>query len=258
MSVPTPKIIGRNGPCGRKRAVDAALGGSRTVSLRPSSSASAISVADRHLLHAGHGAQEVIEVVAVEVVAGVQAQARRRRACAPRRRGNGNTCACAACRARAHRLGVELDAVGAGLRRAAHLRRHRSMNRLTRRPIALHSATSGARRARRREAPAVVGGELVDAVGHEGHLVLRAARATAIAHEVHQVVEGLPSMLYSACGQAFSSSASSSTSCGRMWRSSGRGCTVMPCRSRPQRQRRGKRITLGMPGGACCAAARPC
>ena len=36
-------------------------------------------VTDRHLLHAGHGTQEVGEVVAVEVVAGVQAQALRER-----------------------------------------------------------------------------------------------------------------------------------------------------------------------------------
>ena len=53
-------------------------------------------------------------------------------------------------------------------------------------------------------------------------------------------------MLYSACGHCCSSVASSKTSLRRMWRSSGRGCTVMP--SAPASSASvAARSTLGMP-----------
>ena len=57
---------------------------------------------------------------------------------------------------------------------------------------------------------------------------------------------GLPSMLNSTCGHCASSACSSATSCARMWRSSGRGCTVTPCAPASSTSV-AARVTLGTP-----------
>ena len=149
-------------------------------------------MADRNLLHAGHATQEVAQIGAVQVVAGIQPQTFAQR----RLRGGGE--------GRQHRragrravgarvaFGVQLDALGAQL---AH-RRHRLRQRIHEQADA-HAQGSGFIDQRSqagsvlRELPAVVGRGLLDAVGHERHLVHRQALARQLAHEAHQVVEGV-------------------------------------------------------------------
>ena len=55
-------------------------------------------------------------------------------------------------------------------------------------------------------------------------------------------------MLNSACGQSLATPQAQYV-WARMWRSSGRGCTVMPCTGLQAGW--AARVTLGMPGGAC-------
>ena len=142
-------------------------------------------VADRHFAHAGHGAQEAREVVAVQVMAGVHAQpqvlrrARCRRVALQLER--------LLCRAPSLGVGfgIELDAVRADGARCGHRLRigiHEQAHAHARR---LGLGNQGAQAVGiLRKAPTVVAGELAFAVGHKGRL-LRAQ----VAHKVHQVVQ---------------------------------------------------------------------
>jgi hypothetical protein len=85
-------------------------------------------------------------------------------------------------------LGVELHPLGAGGAAAAiwsGSRVHEQADAHAQRPRTRRSAAAGGRR-RRGRSPAVVAGGLLDAVGHEGDL-MRPQRP----HQAHQVVEGV-------------------------------------------------------------------
>ena len=116
------------------------------------------------------------------------------------------------------------------------------MNRLTRTPSDRASATSGARR----EASCGNAQPWSDVAwpassGTKVHWCGRTARTNGI-----RLWNGLPSMLNSARGHCVISAASSCTSAARMWRSSGRGWTVMPCAPASSAMV-AARVTLGMP-----------
>ena len=134
-------------------------------------------VADRHLVDAGHGADEIGEVGEAQVVAGVDAQPERQRGLGGARELREHLgLARRAVRAGVG-LGVELDAVGA---ERAH-RGHRLGHRIHEQAHA-HAQRAAFLDQRAQavgvlgEVPAVVGGELVLAVGHEGGLVRAHAR----------------------------------------------------------------------------------
>ena len=142
-------------------------------------------MADRHLQHAGHGPQEVGQVVAVQVVAGVDLQPHRQRGL-----GRGGvarqhlgTLRCVVGAGKG--LGVELDPVGAAGAGGGHHVGQRVHEQAD--PHAQRLGLGDQRLQAAQvvgKAPAVVAGELVFAVGHEGHLV-----RPNLAHEVHQVLE---------------------------------------------------------------------
>ena len=94
-----------------------------------------------------------------------------------------STCACAACRGRARRPRWQSSTRSAPASRAAHLRRARIHEQAD---AQAHRLALGHQRREARvivgKAPAVVGGGLVDAVGHEGHTVHRRAARGEIAH----------------------------------------------------------------------------
>ena len=136
------------------------------------------------------------------------------------------------------------------------------MNRLVRMPSAFRSATSGATRvAIPLQIEAVVGGELVVAVGHQGAW---AGQSPDQFHEPRVVADagavaapgpamGLPSMLNSTASMA----ASSKQSCARIWRWSGRGCTVMPSAPAAMHMRACS-VTLGWWCRASCGSGQFC
>ena len=144
-------------------------------------------MADRDLAHTGHRPQKVGQVVAVQVVAGVDAQAERQR-----RLGRGREAGQHAGQQRTAMgfgvgLGVELDAVGAAGPHGRHRRRVGIHEQADAHAQGMAFIDQGPQpRAIGGQIPAVVGGELALAVGHEGGL-LRAHRT----HQVHQVVEGV-------------------------------------------------------------------
>ena len=160
-------------------------------------------------------------------MAGVDARARRRRRRAPPRRSRRATPPAPACRRRARTARCRARPGRRRRARAAAMAAgSASMNRLTRTPSARASSISGCSRApSRRQVPAVVGGGLLGAVGHEGALL-----RPGLAHQLHQVVERVA--LDVELGAAASPAAAPRARARRwrrMWRSSGRGWTVMPC-----------------------------
>ena len=117
-----------------------------------------------------------------------------------------------------------------------------SINRLTRTPSAWHSAISG--RSRSASCGNVQPWSLVNWSSLSGTKVAccgRTARMKSI-----RFCDGLPSMLYSRPGHCLSSAAKSVTSAARIWRSSGRGWTVMPW-APACRHNWAARSTLGIP-----------
>mmetsp|Transcript_4852 Transcript_4852/g.17273 ORF Transcript_4852/g.17273 Transcript_4852/m.17273 type:complete len:287 (+) Transcript_4852:1388-2248(+) len=141
-------------------------------------------MADRHLLHAGHGAQESAEVVAVQVMAGVDAEAHAQRRLGRRSEASEHRISGRRAEAAGEGLGVELDAIRAQLGHGGHrgrLRVHEEAD--------AHAQVLGLADQRAqplgvlRQGPAMVGGELVFGVGHEGDLM-----GTMPVHEVHQVL----------------------------------------------------------------------
>ena len=134
---------------------------SRTVCVMPSSSASADQrVTDRHLEHAGHGAQEIGEVGAIQVVPGIDAQAHRlRRTCGrgiARQHGGLPGRAVSA----GVGLGVQLDAIGAELGGMRHRLRQRIHEKA-------HAHAQGTRLGHQRPQPLHVGGQVPAVVGGE-------------------------------------------------------------------------------------------
>ena len=141
-------------------------------------------MADRDFLHAGHGAQKVSEVGAVQVVAGIDAQA-----CGDRcvgGRGIARELGALPCRAMRCRIrfGVELDAIGAD---GGHVRHHfgvgvhEQADAHAERPRLLHQGRDARQIGDRK---AVVARELPRRIGHERGLL-----RPMLAHEGHQVVE---------------------------------------------------------------------
>ena len=156
-------------------------------------------MADGDLAHAGHHAQKVGEVVAVEVVPGVHAQPAIERGLG----GGAKALQLRGLRRGAPGggvgLGVQLHAVGAhgfGGGHLAGLGVHEQAD--------AHAQGFGLGHQRGqalgvlRKLPAVVAGELAFAVGHKGHLL-----GAHAAHKTHEVVEGVALDVVLAPGPGF-------------------------------------------------------
>ena len=140
-----------------------------------------------HLQHLGHGAQKIGQVVAVEVVAGIDAQACVQGGLASPHKALQHLAALGVAPGAGVALGVELHAVGAPGANSRHGGRigvHEEAHAHAQRTQLSHDG--GQALGVLRKAPAVVAGELVLAVGHQGALLW-----PQLAHQVHEVVKGV-------------------------------------------------------------------
>ena len=142
-------------------------------------------MADRHFADTGHLPQEGGEVVEVQIVARVDPQAGRQRGLRGLGVAGANRLLGGAAMGAGIGLGVELDPIGPGGAGGGHGLRQRVHEQAHPHPQRVAFVDQRAQRVGvGRQVPAVVGGELANAVGHEGGLV----RAD-LAHQVHQVVQ---------------------------------------------------------------------
>jgi hypothetical protein len=143
-------------------------------------------MADGHLEHAGHGTQEVGQVVAIEVVPGVDAQPRGLRGAGRDGKARQLPGLLRLAMRSGIGLGVQLHAIGThgacgghGLGQRVHEQADAHAQRIAFVDQRAQAVAVG------RQVPAMVRRELAFAVGHEGHLL------RPLAHEGHQVVEGV-------------------------------------------------------------------
>ena len=147
-------------------------------------------MANRHLLHAGHGTQEGGQVVAVQVVAGVQLQAFHQRRIGRRGEASQHSGVLGRAMRSGVAFGVKLDTLGAQLAHSAHRSGQRVHEQAD--PHAERLCLRNQRRQHGgvlRKLPAMVGRGLVHRIGHEGALVQGQATPLHLSDHLHQVVQ---------------------------------------------------------------------